>query len=230
VTGFPLRLFPTGIHVERMTVPSPEIPLFPEEAQAVRNAVPARRAQFEAGRACARQALRALGAPAVAIPVGPHREPVWPAGIVGSISHAGLHAAAAVAWSRHYRALGLDIEEVGDMEADALALIATDAEVRAAALRIPANCAGRLVFSAKESVFKCLFPLLGRFIGFHEVVLHLEGDDFHIELAGTSGDSGVAAALRGAWCIEGSLIVTGAWLAPPDATAGPSLSARSASR
>jgi 4'-phosphopantetheinyl transferase EntD len=215
VTGFPFRLFPADIRVEWVTVPAPAAPLFPEEAQAVRNAVPARRAQFEAGRACARQALRALGAPAVAIPVGAHREPVWPAGIVGSISHAGSHAAAAVAWSRRYRALGLDIEEAGDLEADALALVATEAEVRAAALRAPGNLAGRLVFSAKESVFKCLFPLLGRFIGFHEVVLHLEGDDFRIELAGTPGDSSVAAALRGTWRVEDHLIVTGAWLGQP---------------
>src|SRR5438045_3856440 len=80
--------------------------LFPEEAIAVERAVARRRRDFSAGRWCARQALAALGISPVAIPVGPNREPRWPAGVVGSIAHSHSHCAAVVALSRHVAALG----------------------------------------------------------------------------------------------------------------------------
>lgn len=122
-----------------------------------------RRAQFAAGRRCAAEALKALGLtepPAVA--TGPDRAPVWPAGIVGSITHSAGFAWAAAARACDLTGIGIDSEsvmtrrvaaEVGGLvmdageAADETILPGADAETRTT-----------LVMSAKESVYKCLYP------------------------------------------------------------------------
>ncbi|WP_234705049.1 4'-phosphopantetheinyl transferase family protein [Sinorhizobium meliloti] len=81
-----------------------------EEESAIATAVKSRRREFSIGRACARAALSKLGFPPSAIPTGPNREPLWPSGVVGSITHcAGFHAAA-VALQKDCVALGIDVE------------------------------------------------------------------------------------------------------------------------
>ena len=77
-----------------------ETTLYPEEAMAIERAVDKRRAEFTRGRACAREALSELGVPPQPIPVGTHRQPVWPLGVVGSITHCkGLVVAVAAMMS-----------------------------------------------------------------------------------------------------------------------------------
>lgn len=102
-------LFPPGVAVaaERI-VPSDASKLWPEEHAAVAGAVPARLAEFVAGRTAARRVLLALGQPAQALPMGPDRAAIWPGDIAGSIAHA---AGLAVAVGRLEAALGVDIEE-----------------------------------------------------------------------------------------------------------------------
>ena len=85
--------------------------LWPEEAAAVQHAVEKRRREFAVGRMLARAALAAIGDPPSAIPTGNHREPVWPAGIVGSITHCAGYCAAAVARDAMVVALGIDAEQ-----------------------------------------------------------------------------------------------------------------------
>ncbi len=128
-------------------------------------AVPARRLEFVAGRLCAQRALLLAGcanAPAVAI--DDQRAPLWPAGYVGSIAHGSGTAWAVVASRAHYRALGIDLEKVVP-PATALELTAS---VLRPEERVLARNAGlayerflSLVFSAKESLYKCLNPVTG---------------------------------------------------------------------
>src|SRR4051812_9450636 len=87
-----------------------DIDLFPSEREALGSAVEKRRREFTTGRACARQALSRLGTPVVALPSGPHGEPLWPAGTVGSITHCRGYRACAVARSEAVTALGIDAE------------------------------------------------------------------------------------------------------------------------
>lgn len=135
-------------------------PLPPEVARAV----PRRRAEFAAGRRCARAALHAAGGPADAdIAIGPLRAPVWPAGFVGSITHAAGIAAAAVAPASRTRALGIDIERIigpGDVERLAPTLARPD-ELAVAPLTA--------LFAAKEALFKALAPRVGRYFDFLDV-------------------------------------------------------------
>ncbi|AIY42533.1 4'-phosphopantetheinyl transferase entD [Collimonas arenae] len=137
---------------------------------ALANAVLKRQVEFAAGRFCARQALQKLGYGSVAtLAIGEHRAPVWPEGYLGSISHGDGQAMAVAARSQEWRALGIDIETV---LTNAAAQPLVEHLMTAAELAI-GTAAGMtlerwlsLVFSAKESLFKALYPFVGRYFDF----------------------------------------------------------------
>jgi enterobactin synthetase component D len=171
-------------------------------------AVRKRKAEFIAGRYCARQALWHLdGTLHASIGIGADREPLWPEGWVGSITHAHGYASALVARRSNVRGVGIDSEvwvepriaqELGGQ-------ILTTAE-RYDDFRHTFESPRHyltLVFSAKESLYKCLFPLVNKFFGFHAARILPEhsasaaGGRFRFELledwnaefrAGYSGD------------------------------------------
>ena len=84
--------------------------LFAQEAVAVDRAVPRRRAEFAAGRRCARAALARIGIPPAPLLRGEDREPLWPDGAVGSITHCAGYVAAAVAATEVMLSVGIDAE------------------------------------------------------------------------------------------------------------------------
>lgn len=139
--------------------------LYPEENCAIQRAVDRRRFEFSTGRWLARQGMRRLGEPASAVPCGPAREPCWPPGIVASLSHSASNCALVMGRREQYRGIGLDLE-LSDAPKDDLArLIVSPTEPRE-------YCRGamlRLVFSAKESIYKCLYPITGLFVDFHHI-------------------------------------------------------------
>jgi len=137
---------------------------------------PRRRSEFCNGRACARIALTALGLPDCVIPVGVNREPLWPDGTVGSISHCGPVAAAAVARSETISALGIDLEHAEPLDAGLLNMICLPAE--RSWLRTTENplLIAKLIFSAKESIFKCIWPTVRRFVDFQDIGIHIDID------------------------------------------------------
>lgn len=129
---------------------------------------PRRKAEFIAGQRCAREALRTMTGTAAT----PHRTanhvPVWPQGTTGSISHCDGYALAIAAQSARYCALGIDIEmlQTEDEAAKIAALVLTPDEMQ----RLPQQDKGLAVtaaFSAKESLYKALYPRTGRFYGFY---------------------------------------------------------------
>lgn len=134
---------------------------------------PRRQRDFAAGRAAAAQALRALTGQAVAPPVGRGRDraPKWPEGVTGSISHAGGRAVALVGRADRFAGLGVDLENPAP-SADRLAPMVlsrgeiarlTDLTQQASAAAL---CPVTLAFSAKEALFKALYPSVGRYFGF----------------------------------------------------------------
>lgn len=160
-----------------MDIGHEERPLLNGEDAFVVHAVPRRRREYAAGRACARQALAALGVGPVPLPSTADRLPLWPDGLVGSITHDGSHAAAAVARAADgVRAIGIDIEPAAPLppglrdticRAEEIAwLDKHDEEER--------DLLARAVFSAKESAFKCQYPLTRRMLEFHEVAVRLD--------------------------------------------------------
>jgi enterobactin synthetase component D len=139
------------------------------------NAAFKRKAEFLAGRHCARQAMQKLAPrqPAPDIPITAAGLPSWPDGIVGSITHAGGFVSAAVALSKDAISIGIDCESrmTREIALEIAALVATPSELAAAMAqtRLQENDALTLLFSAKEAVFKCFYPLTGLFFSFLDV-------------------------------------------------------------
>lgn len=151
--------------------------LFPEEEAAVAGALDRRRREFGIGRAYARDALRRLGAEAGAIPSRPDRAPVWPNGVAGSLTHTGGLIAVVVAWQGDVAGIGLDVEARERPLSRRLdRFIRTQGERDAmAACTFPEELDPlRLVFSAKESVHKCVAPRSGITLGFQDVELDFD--------------------------------------------------------
>ncbi|MDL5159498.1 4'-phosphopantetheinyl transferase family protein [Actinomycetospora termitidis] len=189
-------------------------PLHPTEEPAVAKAVDSRRAEFTTGRACARDALAALGAPADAVPVGEKRSPVWPDGVVGSITHTKGFRGAAVAFADVVRSVGIDAEQHDVLPEGVLEAVSSESEravLASLAARRPDVHWDRLLFSAKESVYKTWFPLTGRWLGFEEAVLTPGADGtFRAELLvpGPVVDGVAVGEFRGRWTVADGFVVT----------------------
>ena len=142
-------------------------------------AVVKRRNEFLAGRLCAARALFELGCSQTHVPMGDNREPIWPEDIVGAISHSDGLACALATKSSLYAGLGIDIETwIGNREAQRLIpQVASAKEMDLIASHLGQRRAFTLIFSAKETIYKAVYPSAGRFIDFHEVRCHsLEGN------------------------------------------------------
>lgn len=166
----------------------PDEPLHPEEEAVIARAVDKRRAEFRTVRACARQALADLGVARPPLVPGSRGAPTWPAGIVGSMTHCSGYRAAAVARANHVLSLGIDAEPGVPLPDGLLSTIALPEEVAhlaALALDTPGTAWDRLLFSAKESVYKTWYPLTQRWLGFEEVLVTFDpGGTFTAALVG----------------------------------------------
>lgn len=151
----------------------------PEEAAAMQRAIDKRRREFVAGRQLAREAMRALGHPEVAVPMREDRAPEWPATLVGTITHTQGWCAAALAHRGVVRAVGADVEQDTPLEERLWESIATPGELaRWKTLSAPeARRLGKLVFSAKECAYKAQYLLTQQFLGFSAMRIEVEGDD-----------------------------------------------------
>ncbi|MBB3101707.1 4'-phosphopantetheinyl transferase family protein [Azomonas macrocytogenes] len=142
---------------------------------AVPRGVPKRQAEYLAGRCCARESLLQLtGQPTIPGKTA-DRAPCWPPGVVGSITHTHGWAAAMTAWASDWQALGLDAEILmSTARADHLAReILTPGEY-AHYRNQPESQRGflaTLTFSLKESLFKALYPLVGKHFYFQDAEL-----------------------------------------------------------
>lgn len=213
------RLFPLEVVTVAAPAAGPQAPLHPEEEACLRGACAARRREFALGRGCAREALARLGIAGVPVPAEPDRCPRWPEGIVGSISHCDALCAVAVARRGSIAGLGLDVERDGRVS-DALARrIGSPAELaQLEALRARGVDARTWLFSAKESVYKCYYPLARRWLGFRdvEVVLDAEAGEFEARLVREDAPSAAGArAFRGRLAHEGGLVLTAVTLWDP---------------
>jgi 4'-phosphopantetheinyl transferase EntD len=151
--------------------------LFPEEEAALGKAVEKRRREFTTGRACARGALERLGFAAAAIPTGSRGEPRWPAGVVGSITHCEGYRAGAVARTADLATIGIDAEPHEPLPPGLIDDIARPEErgwLREYSRSQPAVHWDRLLFSAKEAVYKAWYPLAESWLGFEDAILTVE--------------------------------------------------------
>ncbi len=155
-------------------------------------AVPARLREFHAGRHAARAALAAAGLPAPPnpappnpanpnpappIPIGPDRAPVWPPGIVGSLSHCASLCLAVVARTSDLTGLGLDVEDDAPLPPDLWDIILSPAELAHLPPTAPGQTAKR-VFVAKEAAYKAQYPQSLALFDFHTLSVDIAEDHF----------------------------------------------------
>jgi 4'-phosphopantetheinyl transferase EntD len=193
----------------------PDVVLFPEEEAVVARAVDKRRREFASARACARAGLARLGVPPVPILPGLRGAPQWPPGIVGSMTHCAGYRASAVARAGDMLTLGLDAEPDDSLPEGVLGAVAS-ADERAAldalASAAPAPSWDRLLFSAKESVYKAWFPLTRRWLGFKEAAVTINPADGTFDarllVEGPVVDGRRLTGFTGRWLAGDGLILT----------------------
>ncbi|HKT84231.1 MAG TPA: 4'-phosphopantetheinyl transferase superfamily protein [Solirubrobacterales bacterium] len=192
-----------------------EVELFPEEEEALGRAVEKRRREFVTARACAREALSRLGLPAQPIPVGARGAPVWPAGIVGSITHCAGYRGCAVARASELLTLGIDAEPDEPLPPGVLGDIALAEEqdwIEEARAAEPGRSWDRLLFSIKESVYKAWFPLTGSWLGFEDAAVSIDRTtgtfSARLLVPGPTLGSGVLEGFVGRWGAAGGLLLS----------------------
>ena len=165
-------LVPASACVE-MFSDAPESTMHPLEAAAIAGAVTERRREFGTVRYCARNALVRLGVAAGPILPDADGAPRWPAGVVGSMTHCAGYRAAAVARAGELRSVGIDAEPHAPLPGDVHDLVLR-ADDRAPAE--PGLHWDRILFCAKEAVYKAWFPLTRRWLEFADVAVSLDRD------------------------------------------------------
>jgi len=207
-----MSLFPADVVCLEVS-PIPEAPpIHPNEAALVAGAVEGRKGEFATGRWLAARAMRRLGVPSAPLLSGPHREPLWPSSVVGSISHTNEYCVVVAAQANRYRSLGVDAEPFEPLEAELWPSICTPGELAWLRTR-PSSDRGtlcRIIFSAKECFYKWQFPLTGAFLEFEDVEIRLdvEAGAFSV-ISAAAIRSRLGATPQGAFIVGDGRLLTG---------------------
>ncbi len=202
--------------------------LTPAERLLVVGAVPARRREFAAGRRLARSALDELGVRADSILSGPRGEPMWPVGVVGSITHCSGYVGVAVGRRTEVRAVGIDAEPDEPLPEGILHSIADPTEVSMVAdltASAPGPAWDRLVFCLKEVVFKVWYPLAGSWLDFDDaaVVVDRGSATFRATLLRPAPELaalGLPSTLQGSWVRHRGILVAAVRIDDLEGSAG----------
>lgn len=189
--------------------------LYPQEADAVAKAQPKRRQEYANVRMCARRAMSELGVPPAPVLSGARGEPLWPDGIVGSLTHCPGFRAAAVGRSSAFVGLGIDAEPDLPLAENLLEFISLPQErarVHALTQSSPGICWDRLLFSAKETVFKIWFPLAKRELDFNEADIRIDPDSgtfsARLLVLGPTADGERIEGFNGRWLSRQGILLT----------------------
>lgn len=177
-----------------------------DHPQSLSKAVEKRQAEYLAGRLLAQDAFERLGKPAAQIPIGKDRAPQWPQGLSGSISHTqGQVACLMTTRAAHFA--GIDIER--DLTENSLksvkkvTLQPRELEFLAHQTVLPEAQLAGAIFSAKETLFKALYPIVQRFFGFDAAVLvALTDSALRLELT-----EGLHASLPAGRCFDVKMLL-----------------------
>ena len=156
---------------------SDEQVFYPKELLSISSASAKRRRHFRNGRWCARRALESLGYAPVAINQGPNHEPLWPSGVVGSISHCSGYSCAAVGDSKVFSAIGIDAEPNKPLRPELRPLIAGTRELALIDQLTASDDSvswDKLLFCIKEAAYKSWFPRNRMWLDFYDIDANIE--------------------------------------------------------
>jgi 4'-phosphopantetheinyl transferase EntD len=168
-------LFPPDAWVAELRTAGDPALLYPEEAAHLGKAVATRRQEFAAGRLCARRVLAEFGILNFPLRAAEDRQPLWPANLVGSITHTDGFGAAVAADKSCVAAVGIDSEVTGRVKPELWPSVCTDVEIRWLRTLPQAQqaAAATLIFAAKEAFYKCQYPLVGEWLNFHDATIEV---------------------------------------------------------
>lgn len=213
-------ILPAGVRFAEAFEDSEAPGWFPEEEALMVRAVPKRRAEFGTVRRCARAALASLGVPPAPLLPGRRGEPHWPGGTVGSMTHCAGYRGAVVARSTEFLSLGIDAEPDEPLPEGVLAMVSLPEERdrlarQAADGEAAAVHADRLLFSAKEAVFKAWYPLTRRELDFTEAWITFSNTtartgtfDARLLVAGPELGGNRLGGFKGRWRAGQGLVLT----------------------
>lgn len=203
------RLLSDDVQTEEVDPHTVEGGLLNAEKKFLEDAAQTRVEQFTAGRVCSRRALGRFGV-AATTPIlrGEDRAPIWPEGFTGSISHTDTWCAAAVARLSDVRTLGIDLEPATPLKEALWRRVCTRGE-RERLRELPnPGLMGKILFSAKESVYKCQYPLTAQFLGFHAVEIELGQGEFQAVFRQEAGEFATGDVVRGRYLVEDGLVAS----------------------
>ena len=160
----------------------------PDEREDIASAAPNRQKEFVAGRQLARALSDQLGLPPAPLRRAEDRAPVWPSDRTGSLSHCDTLCVAAVGKRSAIQSVGVDVETIGRVEQKLWPTLFTEKEADYFNSLAPAVVAleTTLFFSAKESFYKCQYPLTQEWVGFQDVEI-TRTDQHALAIAPTRG-------------------------------------------
>jgi 4'-phosphopantetheinyl transferase EntD len=208
-------LLPSDVITEHGDPSEPAPELLPEEALIIAGAAEKRRNEFARGRACARAALSQLGIEGFALLSGSEREPLWPRGVVGSVTHTEGLCAVAVAAANRYPALGIDVERALPLMPKLVERVCRPEEMQQLSTLngLPSLVAARLIFSAKEAAYKCQFAITRKYLGFQDLGVELiPGGGLTVSWLLQSPEWPSLYRFRGGWRLRDEYLLTAVWL------------------
>jgi 4'-phosphopantetheinyl transferase EntD len=209
------RLLGAPIETEEVDPHSLESGLLKAEREATEGAAQTRIEQFTAGRVCSRIALGRFGvASTTPIPRGEDRAPIWPPGFVGSISHTDNWCAAAVARAEDVRSIGIDLEPATPLKESLWRRVCTPKEQDWLRELPESGLTGKILFSAKEAVYKCQYPITTKFLGFHAVEVEIAEGSFRATFQQEAGEFQPGDVMSGRYLVEEGLVATACELIP----------------
>ncbi|MCP3855095.1 MAG: 4'-phosphopantetheinyl transferase superfamily protein [Actinomycetia bacterium] len=197
----------TGVGVETRNTEADDSLLWPAERDSLGDVVEGRFRSYVLGRRCARLALGQLGVEPQPILTGDQRQPLWPSGVVGSITHTAGYVAAAVARLGDLRSMGIDAEPDLPMPPGVVQRISRpeDATWLSSDADFGVTDPGRLLFSAKEAIYKAWFPVAERWLGFRDAFLEIDACA-HTFLAHITVD-GPLSTLDGRYRVSDGIVI-----------------------
>lgn len=183
--------------------------LLPEELAATAGWAQPRRAQFAIGRSLARTALRRLGHAPAPVLFGTEGEPLWPSGLVGSISHKKQCCIVMLASAEKLRSVGVDLEpdRQDSGESNIVQRVCRNDREQEQAMTLASSTVspGTLFLAAKEAFYKFQYPLTRTRLDWDDVAVAFSPPDAFTALARTT--SGMISA-RGTYLVAEGWIVT----------------------
>lgn len=198
------ELFGPAIRVHTSPLIFGENDLLPEERVLCARAVEKRKREVAAGRVLARRALAELGIPEAPLMRNADRSPMWPAGVVGSISHSTSLCVVAVGLARDVELIGVDVEEKTPLDPALFNMVMVPNEARWLAGQ-PVYEQGelaKLIFSAKECVYKAQYTRTKKMLDFKDVELA-------IDRAAQTFEASVLPGISGFWVADDAHLVSG---------------------